>query len=61
MAARANITAAAMREAIAAAKEGVRVEIRRGDTVVTLEPEGLKPQTLDPYEEWKARRDARKA
>lgn len=61
MTARATITAAAMREAIAAAKEGLRVQITRGDTVITLEPDGTKAQPADPFDAWKAKRDARNA
>lgn len=61
MTARAAITAAAMREAIAAAKQGLRVQITRGDTTITLEPEGTPPQPVDPFDGWKAKRDARHA
>lgn len=61
MTARSPITAAAMREAVAAAKQGVRVQITRGDITITLEPEGVTPQPADPYEAWKAKRNARNA
>lgn len=57
MTARATITAAAMREAITAAKQGVRVEVKPDGTLI-VEPIAAARQDADPsaYDSWRAKR-----
>lgn len=57
MTARATFTAAAMREAIAAAKQGVRVELKPDGTLI-IEPAAVASQdaSASAFDKWVAKR-----